>query len=307
MGWLDVIKSIVYGIVEGVTEWLPISSTGHLILLERLLPFKAGKTAASNDKFFSFFLIVIQLGAILAVVVTFWRELWPFPRKRLAVPAMRHDDLVPFRVGKIPFVVDKRILRLWWTILIACVPAAIVGLLFDEQIEALFYNPWTVAIMLIVVGIAFYFVEYRLRMKGKAPKIVRIDQIDWRAALIIGIFQVVAAVFPGTSRSGATILGGLIIGMSRPLAATFTFYLAVPVMFGASLLKLLKIGLDYNTIQWLSIFVGMGVAYLVSILIIRFLLNYIRKRDFRVFAYYRVALGCVVIIAVLAGFFRTTV
>ncbi|HHX19399.1 MAG TPA: undecaprenyl-diphosphate phosphatase [Clostridiaceae bacterium] len=307
MDWLDVIKSIIYGIIEGVTEWLPISSTGHLILLERLLPFKAGETAVSNAKFFSFFLIVIQLGAILAVVVTFWRELWPFPRKRLAVPAKSRDDFVPFRLGQTPFVVDKRILRLWWIILIACVPAAIIGLLFDEQIEAIFYNPWTVAIMLIVVGVAFYVVEHGLKKTKKIPRIVSIEQIDWRIALIIGLFQVVAAVFPGTSRSGATILGGLMIGMSRPVATTFTFYLAVPVMFGASLLKLLKIGLDYNLIQWLSIFVGMGVAYLVSILVIRFLLNYIRKRDFRIFAYYRVALGCIVLIAAIAGFFKTPV
>lgn len=304
MEWLDIIKSIIYGIVEGVTEWLPISSTGHLILLERILPFKAGETAASNERFFSFFLIVIQLGAILAVVVTFWRELWPFPRKRTAATATSRNDLIPFRLFKTPFAVDMRIIRLWLIILIACVPAAVIGLLFDEQIEAVFYNPWTVAVMLIAVGAAFYLVEQWLKKKKKDPRIKRIEQIDWRIALIIGLFQVVAAVFPGTSRSGATILGGLVIGMSRPLAATFTFYLAVPVMFGASLLKLIKIGLNYNLIQWLSILVGMGVAYLVSILIIRFLLNYIRKRDFRLFAYYRVALGCVVLIAAFAGFFK---
>lgn len=304
MEWLDVIKSIIYGIIEGVTEWLPISSTGHLILLERLLPFKAGETAVSNARFFSFFLIVIQLGAILAVVVTFWRQLWPFPRKRVAVPATSRNDLVPFRVGKTPFAMDMRILRLWGIILIACVPAAVIGVLFDDQIEAVFYNPWTVAVMLIVVGVAFYLVERLLKEKKKVPRLNRIEQIDWRIALVIGVFQVVAAVLPGTSRSGATILGGLLIGMSRPLAATFTFYLAVPVMFGASLLKLLKIGMDFNLVQWLSIFVGMGVAYLVSILIIQFLMNYIRKRDFRLFAYYRVALGCVVLIAAFAGFFK---
>ncbi len=304
MGWLDVIKSLIYGIVEGVTEWLPISSTGHLILLERLLPFKSGETAASNDQFFSFFLIVIQLGAILAVVVTFWRQLWPFPRRKLATPETTQGQLLPFNVGRAAFVADKRILRLWIVILIACVPAAIIGVLFDKKIEALFYNPWTVAIMLILVGVAFILVEHWLAKEKKVPGIVRIEQIDWRIALIIGLFQLVSAVLPGTSRSGATILGAILIGMSRPLAATFTFYLAVPVMFGASLLKLLKIGANFNLIQWMSVLVGMGVAYLVSIVVIRFLLNYIRRRDFRVFAYYRIALGVIVIIAALAGFFK---
>ena len=307
MGWLDVIKSVIYGIIEGVTEWLPVSSTGHLILLERLLPFQSGETAASNAHFFSFFLIVIQLGAILAVVVTFWRQLWPFPRERFAVPAESADCLIPPRLAKTPFVIDKRILRLWVMILIACVPAAVVGVLFDDKIEAVFYNPWTVAAMLVIVGLAFLVVERWIAREKRTPGIIREEQIDWRIALVIGLFQLVSAVFPGTSRSGATILGGIVIGMSRPLAAAFTFYLAVPVMFGASLLKLVKLGADFNMIQWLSVLVGMGVAYLVSILIIRFLLSYIRRRSFRVFAYYRLALGAVVMAAALAGFFKTPV
>jgi undecaprenyl-diphosphatase len=189
-------------------------------------------------------------------------------------------------------------------ILIACVPAAIIGLLFDDKIEAIFYNPWTVAVMLILVGLAFLAIEFYIRWKQRQPSIRTIDQIDWRSALLIGLFQVIAAVLPGTSRSGATIVGGLLIGMSRPVAASFTFFLAVPVMAGASLLKILKIGLDFNLVQWLSILVGMGVAYLVSILIIRFLLNYIRRHDFRIFAFYRILLGAILITAALVGLLR---
>lgn len=306
MAWLDVLKSVLYGIIEGVTEWLPISSTGHLILLERLVPFTSGGHAINNAAFFSFFLVVVQLGAILAVVVTFWRQLWPFPRKRYAQLPTADGQLTPFNLGRSQFAVDHRILRLWAVILIACVPAAVIGVLFDDKIEAAFYNPWTVAAMLIIVGVAFIIVERHLALQQKKPAIQQMDQINWRIALIIGLFQVVAAVLPGTSRSGATILGGLLIGMSRPLAATFTFYLAVPVMAGASLLKLLKLTTHFNIIQWLSVFVGMGVAYLVSIIIIRFLLSYVRKHNFRVFAIYRIVLGIVVLTAAFAGFFSTT-
>ena len=301
MAWLDVLKSVIYGIFEGVTEWLPISSTGHLLILERLVPFTAGGDAISNQRFFSFFLIVIQLGAVLAVVVTFWRQLWPFPSRKHAAHLQ-----APGQAGKTSgfLTVDHSILRLWVMILIACVPAAIIGLLFDDKIEAIFYNPWTVAGMLILVGLAFLAIEFYIRWKQRQPSIRTIDQIDWRSALLIGLFQVIAAVLPGTSRSGATIVGGLLIGMSRPVAASFTFFLAVPVMAGASLLKILKIGLDFNLVQWLSILVGMGVAYLVSILIIRFLLNYIRRHDFRIFAFYRILLGAILITAALVGLLR---
>ncbi len=287
MAWLDVLKSVLYGIVEGVTEWLPISSTGHLLLLERLVPFRAGGDAISNAQFFSFFLVVVQLGAVLAVVVTFWSKLWPL--------RMKDSSLA----------IDQGIIRLWAMILVACVPAAVIGVLFDDKIEQLFYNPWTVAIMLIVIGIAFLVVERVLKDRQKRPSIRSVEQIDWRAAILIGLFQLIAAILPGTSRSGATILGGLMIGMTRSVAATFTFYLAVPVMAGASLLKLLKLGTSFNLIQWLSVFVGMGAAYLVSILVIRFLLAYIRKHDFRIFAFYRIALGMVVIAAALSGLFST--
>lgn len=302
MAWLDVIKSVLYGIVEGITEWLPISSTGHLLILERLVPFTAGGDAISNRLFFSFFLIVIQLGAVLAVVVTFWQQLWPFTRRKHAGDPANEGQLSS--QGALPLAVNHQILKMWGMILIACVPAAIVGVLFDEKIEAIFYNSWTVAVMLIVVGLAFLLIELYIRWKRRQPTIQSTSQIDWKAALLIGLFQLIAAILPGTSRSGATIVGGLLIGMSRPVAATFTFFLAVPVMVGASLLKVLKIGLNFNLIQWLSIFVGMGVAYLVSILIIRFLLNYIRRHDFRIFAFYRILLGLVLIAAALTGLLK---
>ena len=295
MAWLDVLKSVLYGIVEGVTEWLPVSSTGHLLILERFVPFRAGADAAGNADFFSFFLVVIQLGAVLAVVVTFWNQLWPFPRKRRQMGGGR----------SLSFGVDREILRLWVMILVACVPAAIVGVLFDRKIEELFYNPWTVALMLFLVGLAFLIVEYLVRQRRRQPAIRTVAEIDWKTAVLIGLFQLIAAVLPGTSRSGATIVGGLLIGMSRPAAATFTFFLAVPVMAGASLLKILKIGLHFNTIQWLSIFTGMGVAYLVSTLIIRFLLDYIRRHDFRVFAFYRILLALLILGLALSGAFKT--
>lgn len=303
MEWLDILKSVIYGIVEGVTEWLPISSTGHLILLERLIPLtSSGDSPEQKAAFFSFFLVVIQLGAIIAVVVTFWRELWPFPRRRFAAPDPGDDALIPFRLGRRSMVIDRRILRLWGQILVACIPAAVIGLLFDDKIEALFYNPWTVAIMLVVVGLAFIVIESGMAKKGGTSHIISMEQMGWKEVIGIGLFQVIAAVFPGTSRSGATILGGLIMGMSRPAAASFTFYLAVPVMAGASLLKFLTRSGSFSGIQWLCVVVGMAVAYLVSILIIRFLMRYIRRNDFRIFAYYRILLGAVVLVAAVLKF-----
>lgn len=302
MEWLDILKSVIYGIVEGVTEWLPISSTGHLILLERLIPLTSGDSPEQKAAFFSFFLVVIQLGAIIAVVVTFWRELWPFPRRRFAEPDPGGDALIPFRLGRRSMVIDRRILRLWGQILVACIPAAVIGLLFDDKIEALFYNPWTVAIMLVVVGLAFIVIESGMAKKGGTSHIISMEQMGWKEVIGIGLFQVIAAVFPGTSRSGATILGGLIMGMSRPAAASFTFYLAVPVMAGASLLKFLTRSGSFSGIQWLCVVVGMAVAYLVSILIIRFLMRYIRRNDFRIFAYYRILLGAVVLVAAVLKF-----
>lgn len=280
MFWLDLLKTIIYGIVEGITEWLPISSTGHLILLEKWLPLSLG------DAFFSVFLVVIQLGAILAVVVLYWKKLWPFGRR---------IDVYGRRGG---ITVKKGTIELWAKILVACIPAAAVGLLFDDWIEATFYHYVTVAVMLIVVGILFLVVEYI--NKSRRPKILMLDGITWRIAFLIGIFQLAAAVFPGTSRSGATILGGLLLGLSRKNAAEFTFFLAVPVMFGASLLKLVKSSFPFSFDAVFILLVGTVVAFVVSLLAIRFLLGFIKKNDFKPFAVYRIVLGVVVLILGIA-------
>ncbi|NLJ71200.1 MAG: undecaprenyl-diphosphate phosphatase [Clostridiaceae bacterium] len=277
MQWIEVFKAVLFGIIEGITEWLPVSSTGHMILLDEFV------TLNLSEQFKSLFIVVIQLGAIFAVVLLFWQNIWPFPKK--FNPA----------TGKKQITVDKSIIDLWLKILVGCVPAGIIGLLFDEQIDALFYNYRTVAIMLILVGIAFIIIEnYN---KNRRAKIVRSDQITYKIALIIGVFQLIAAVLPGTSRSGATILGGILIGLSRTLAAEFTFYLAIPVMFGASALKMFK--MDYSlmgAVEWTTLLVGMLVAFAVSYLIINFLMNYIRKNDFKVFGFYRIALGILVLL-----------
>lgn len=269
---MEILKAILFGIIEGITEWLPISSTGHMILLDEFVQL------SMSEVFKEMFLVVIQLGAILAVVVLFWKEIWPFttPQKRW---------------------IKKDIFSMWFKIVAACIPAVILELVFGDKMEELFYNYQTVAIMLIVVGILFIQVEQW--NKGREAKIVSIDGITFRIAFYIGIFQLVAAVFPGTSRSGATIIGGLILGLSRTVAAEFTFYLAVPVMFGASFLKLLKFGLHFSTLELSVLLVGMVTAFLVSIFVIHFLMGYIKKHDFKVFGWYRIILGIVVILAFL--------
>lgn len=275
---LEIIKSIIYGIVEGITEWLPISSTGHLLLVEQFLPFKN-----VSEGFFGLFDVVIQLGAILAVVVLFWNKIWPFAftKKQKEVPNVKG-------------IIRMDIMTMWFKIVVACIPAVIIGGLFDDVFEALFYNPVCIAIALIVFGIAFIIVENV--NKDKHFKINDVAEITYMTALIIGCFQVLAAVFPGTSRSGATIIGALIIGVSRTVAAEFTFYLAIPVMFGASLLKVLKFdgGLAGNEIVY--IVMGMVVSFLVSIFVLRFLMNYIKKHDFKVFGWYRIVLGIIVLV-----------
>ncbi|MGI6270080.1 MAG: undecaprenyl-diphosphate phosphatase [Candidatus Howiella sp.] len=267
---LDILIAALFGLVEGITEWLPISSTGHMILLNDLISMNV------SEKFWDMFLVVIQLGAILAVVLLFWNRLFPFGKEKN---------------GSI--VVKKDIFSLWGKIIAACLPAAVIGLLFDEYFEALFYNKWTVAIMLILVGILFILLENR--NKGKLPTVASTAEITYKAALIIGLFQLVAAIFPGTSRSGATILGGLMIGLSRKTAADFTFFLAVPVMFGASLLKIVKFGFGFTGLELAILLVGMAVAFIVSVLAIKFLLGYIKKHDFKVFGWYRIALGILVL------------
>lgn len=269
---LDLIKSLIYGIVEGVTEWLPVSSTGHMILLNSFLHFHN-----VSDGFFSMFEVVIQFGAILAVVALYWRRLWPWRRKD----------------GKV--VTRRSTLRLWCKIIIACIPAAIVGVLFDDKIEELFYHPVPIALALIIVGVVFILVENHL--SGAAPTVTKPSQISARSALIIGMFQLAAAIFPGTSRSGATIIGALLIGIARPAAAEFTFYLAVPVMLGASLLKIVRFGLGFTGAEVAILLVGMISAFVVSVFIIRFLMSYIRRHDFKVFGWYRIVLGVFVLIA----------
>ena len=266
----EIIKSILFGIVEGITEWLPISSTGHMILLEEFLSLKV------SPEFWDVFLVVIQLGAILAVVVLFWGKLWPFSLEN----------------GKLTS--SKETWTMWLKILIACIPAAIVGLLFDDFLEAHLMNYIVVAIMLIIFGILFIIVENA--NKNKQHKINSLAEITYTTALLIGIFQLIAAVFPGTSRSGATILGALMLGVSRTVAAEFTFFLAIPVMFGASLLKIVKFGFAFSGNEMLILLVGMISAFIVSILSIKFLMNFVKKHDFKGFGYYRIALGLLVIL-----------
>lgn len=268
---IEILKSILYGIVEGITEWLPISSTGHMILLEEIMPMNVSKS------FWSMFLVVIQLGAILAVVVLYWNKIFPFKKNK---------------EGKYTSV--KSIWILWSKILVATIPAAIIGLALDDWIDAHLYNGFVVAIMLILVGVAFIYIENR--NKDMRPSVNSLSALSYKDALIIGLFQVVAAILPGTSRSGATIVGGLKIGVSRAVAAEFTFFLAIPVMFGASLLKLVKFGLAFSVLEFFILVIGMVVAFFVSIFVIRFLMSYIKKHDFKVFGWYRIVLGAFVLI-----------
>ncbi|MCM1089987.1 MAG: undecaprenyl-diphosphate phosphatase [Butyrivibrio sp.] len=276
----EIIKAIIYGIVEGVTEWLPISSTGHLILVEELIPF----TGVSED-FFGMFDVVIQLGAILAVVVLFWNKIWPFALTRKE----RGEGK-----GLMSFI-KPDIMTLWFKILVSCVPAAVIGVLFDDMFDALFYNPVCVALALIVFGVAFILIENWNAGKGREPKIDSLAHINYQVAFMIGVFQLIAAVFPGTSRSGATIVGALLIGVSRTIAAEYTFFLAIPVMFGASLLKVLKFGFAFTSLELVLLLVGTAVSFVVSLFILRFLMAYIKKHDFKVFGWYRIVLGLVVL------------
>jgi undecaprenyl-diphosphatase len=280
---LEILKAILFGIVEGVTEWLPISSTGHMILLNEVVSLNV------SEEFYKMFEVVIQLGAILAVVILYWNTLWPFAMKRVkAKDSVAVHNRVVWKEGA---------LAMWIKIVIACIPAAIVGLAFDDKIDELFYHPIPVALALIIVGIIFIVVEF---MNGKKqPSINSIAEIGYNTALIIGLFQLLAAIFPGTSRSGATIIGALLIGVSREVAAEFTFFLAVPVMFGASLLKIVKYmaeGVAMTGMEALILVIGCVVAFAVSVFVIRFLMSYIKKHDFKVFGWYRIVLGIIVIL-----------
>lgn len=273
---IEYLKAALFGVVEGITEWLPISSTGHMILLNEIIPLNV------SQEFWNMFEVVIQLGAILAVVIIFWKQIWPFTLKNGS------------EKNGIKRLVKTDIISLWGKILVACIPAAIVGLLLDNILEKYLYNYVVVAAALIVFGVAFIVVE--TWNKNRTPKVESLNDLTYKLAIIIGLFQLLAAVFPGVSRSGATIVGALLIGVSRTVAAEFTFFLAVPVMAGASLLKLLKFGFNFTAQEFIILAVGFIVAFAVSIVVIKFLLKFIKKHDFKVFGWYRIVLGTAVLI-----------
>lgn len=268
MNILEILKVIIIGIVEGITEWLPISSTGHMILVDELIKLNA------SEEFKSMFMVVIQLGAILAVVVLYFRKLNPFSRSKRS--KMRYLTI-----------------ELWKKIIVACLPAAMLGVLIDDWLDAHLYNGFIVAMALIVYGVLFILIENS--NKKRVDSITKVYSIDYQTALFIGAFQVLALI-PGTSRSGATIIGGMILGASRSVAAEFSFFLSIPIMFGASLLKLVKFGFHYSRAEIVYLLLGMIVAFLVSIFSISFLLSWIKKNDFKFFGYYRIVLGLIVLV-----------
>ena len=265
---LDVLTVIILGIVEGITEWLPVSSTGHLILVGDVLQ------PGMSDAFMEMFNVVIQLGAIMAVVVLYFHKLNPFSKRK-----SKKQKLLTW--------------QMWIKVLIASIPAAVIGLIFNDYLAAIFYKPIPVAVMLIVYGVLFIIVENR--NKGVRPKVTKISELTIRMLLLIGVFQMLALI-PGTSRSGATIIGALIIGVSRETAAEFTFFLAIPVMFGASFLKLVKFGFHFTGAEFGLLMLGCVVSFVVSVVAIKFLMGYIKKHDFKVFGYYRIALGALILI-----------
>lgn len=292
MNFVEWLKVVLLGIVEGITEWLPISSTGHLILVDEFVKLN------QSEEFMKMFNVVIQLGAILAVVVLYWSKLWPFHTKKNASRKSWFANQADhgFMKGVQTFCnnycyMDKIVL--WLKIVLACIPAMVVGIPFDDWMEEHFHNATVVALALIVYGVIFIVIEnYN---KRRTPRIVTLSDLSFKDAFLIGVFQVLSLI-PGTSRSGSTIIGGILIGASRELAAEFTFFLAIPVMFGASLIKLLKFGLAFTSVELAVLIVGMVVAFGVSILAIKFLMGYIKKHDFKVFGWYRIVLGLLVLL-----------
>ncbi len=270
MDFLEMLKVIFLGIVEGITEWLPISSTGHMLLVDEFVQLDM------SEQFKEMFFILIQLGAIFAVILLFWGKMWPFQFK---------DKSKPF------YIADT--FSIWFKVVVACIPGAIVTILFDDYVEAHFQTPAVIAAALIFYGIAFIVIEKW--NKTKTPKVETLADITYKTAFLIGLFQVLSIV-PGTSRSGATIIGALLIGVSRVAAAEFTFFLAVPVMLGMSALKLLKFGFDFSGTEIAVLVLGMATAFVVSVLVIKFLMSYIKKKDFTVFGWYRIVLGAVILI-----------
>lgn len=272
---LDVLKSILFGIIEGITEWLPISSTGHMILLEKICKFKE-----VSPNFFEMYLVVIQLGAIIAVVVMFWNKLWPFKKKQL-------------ENGKSKVTVKPRIIELWFKVIIGSIPAGILGIIFNDLLDKYLYNYVTVAITLIIYGVLFIAVE--IYNRKRRPKVTKLTEVSFKNAFFIGCFQALSLI-PGTSRSGSTILGGIMLGNSRRVASEFTFFLAVPAMLGASLIKIIKFGLGFTVTEFVILFVGIITAFTVSLVVIRFLMNYIKNHTFTAFGIYRIILGAIVLI-----------
>ena len=267
---IELLKVVFLGIVEGITEWLPISSTGHMLLVDEFLQLNA------SDAFKEMFFVVIQLGAILAVVLLFWDKMFPFQFRNKQHSVIRYD-----------------VFSMWFKVVVACIPGAVVTILFDDYIEAHFHTPVVIAATLILYGIGFIVIERW--NKSRRPVVDRLEQITYKVAFLIGLFQVLS-IIPGTSRSGSTIMGALLIGVSRTAAAEFTFFLAVPVMFGLSALKLLKFGLAFTGAELIILLVGCAVAFVVSLVVIKFLMSYIKRNDFAVFGVYRIILGIVVLL-----------
>ncbi len=283
MQFIEILKVILLGIVEGITEWLPVSSTGHMLLVDELF------TLDASPEFKEMFFVVIQLGAILAVLVMFWGKLFPLKIEQTQTGEGEQKTL------KNKLVADTGILNLWGKVLVACLPAAIIGILFDDFLETHLHTPLVISLMLIVYGVAFILVENK--NKDKELPIKTTDEITYKHALIIGLFQVLSLI-PGTSRSGATIIGALLVGVSRPAGSEFTFFLAIPVMVGASAIKLLKFFLDAGSMAGAEIgylLIGALVAFAVSLLAIKFLMNFVKKHDFKIFGWYRIILGAIVL------------
>ena len=270
LDFIEILKVIFLGIVEGITEWLPISSTGHMLLVDEFI------TLNMSDAFKEMFFVVIQLGAILAVVVMFWGKMFPFQFRDKTQPIIKKDTF-----------------SLWFKVAFACIPGAVITILFDDYIEAHFHSPIVITTALIFYGIAFIVIEKW--NKKRLPTTSKLEDITYQTAFLIGLFQVLS-IIPGTSRSGATIIGALLIGVSRVAAAEFTFFLAVPVMFGLSAIKILKFGISFTSAELLILLIGMVVAFAVSVLVIKFLMGYIKKHDFKAFGWYRIVLGIAVLL-----------
>lgn len=283
MNFIEFLKVVLFGIVEGITEWLPISSTGHMILLEELIPLNVSK------EFWEMFLVVIQLGAILAVCVMFFNKLNPFKTGK----SSKGSSGKSASAGGISSYIKTDTIKLWFRVIVGCIPAGVIGVLFNDWFDAHFYNGFVVAGTLIIYGILFILVE--LWNKNRKPAINDVGELSYTGAFTIGLIQVLSLI-PGTSRSGVTIIGSMILGVSRTAAAEFSFFMSIPIMFGASLLKLIKFGFNYTFTEAAVLIIGMIVAFVVSMVSIKFLMDYIKRHDFKVFGIYRIILGIIVLL-----------